>query len=135
MKKALLVLMVSAGLLYFPVPGADPCRAVASEERGYLMRVGLISGFEDDLSIESMTNEVRSNMSERFSWRPASWSCAMAYWQIKMRPEILEESIKAEFKKQFFQEILDKGGDPSIVTDIMINKLYLDFLETYGIYK
>lgn len=134
MKKALLVLMVSAGLLYFPVPGADPCRAVASEERGYLMRVGLLSGFEDDMSLDIMASEVRQSMSERF-WRPPNWSCAMAYWQIQLRPELLEEGIKGEFKKQFLEEIKEQGGDPSIVTDIMINKLYLDFLETYGLYK
>lgn len=135
MKKSLLVLAVSAGLLYLPVPGADPCRAVANEERGYLMRVGLISGFEEDITVESMTNDVRTNMSERFSWRPARWSCAMAYWQIKLRPEILEESMKNEFRKQFFEEISDRGGDTSVITDQMINRLYIEFLETYGIYK
>jgi len=135
MKKSLLVLAAAAGLLYLPVPGADPCRAVATEERGYLMRVGLLSGFESDMTLDIMTEDARQSMKERFKWRPASWSCAMAYWQIKLRPDILGESMKAEFKRQFLSEIFEQGGDPDVVTDIMIDKLYLEFLQTYGIYK
>jgi hypothetical protein len=135
MKKGLLVLVLLAGMLYFPIPGTDPCEAVAKEERGYLMRVGLLSGFEDKLTIDSMANEVRTNMEERFGWRPAKWSCSMLYWQIRFRPEILEDSMKLEFKKQFLGGIEEQGGDTSIITDIMINRLYTEFLETYGIYK
>ena len=135
MKKSILFLAAAAGLLYFPVPGADPCRAVALEERGYLMRVGLLSGFESDMTVEIMTADTRESMKERFSWRPASWSCAMAYWQIKLRPDILGESMKAEFKRQFLSEIVEQGGDPDVVTDMMIDKLYLEFLQTYGVHK
>ena len=135
MKVGLLVLVILAGMLYFPIPGTDPCEAVAKEERAYLMNVGLLSGFEDDMTTEIMAKEVRSNMEERFEWRPANWSCAMMYWQVRLRPNLLEESMKLEFKKQFLEEITEQGGDTSIITDKMVNRLYIEFLETYGIYK
>ena len=124
----ILATLLLGSAFYFPVPGSDPCRAVAQQTNAYLYDIGALTGFEA-MDLDSMTEAVAEGADAQFSYYPARWGCAINYWRNEADTDRVGRLIREEFKRVLTLKITMETGQEPNIADETVDELFLEYMK------